>query len=102
MSVLNNILLLITQSPLSIIQASSSFKHLDIRTFTYTTPTFITEVLRLVTQVQLLLTTVAVNQCLTQHYLTLSRLVSTTCINAKATPINDKDYYCHITAIKLV
>ena len=39
-------------------QASSSFKHLDTHTFTYATPTSITEVLCLVTQVQLLLTTV--------------------------------------------
>ena len=27
---------------------------------------------------------------------------STTCINAKATPINDTDYNCHTTAIELV
>ena len=46
---------------LSIVQASSSFKLLDTCMFTYTTPTFITEALRLVTLVQLLLMTVAVN-----------------------------------------
>ena len=44
-----------------ITQASSSFKCLDKRTFTYATPTFITEALRVVTLVQLLLTTVTVN-----------------------------------------
>ena len=43
------------------IQASSSFKHLNTHTFMYATPTFITEVLRLVTLVQLLVMTVAVN-----------------------------------------
>ena len=43
-TVLNNIVLLITQSHLSIVQASSSFKHLDMHTFMYTTSTFITEV----------------------------------------------------------
>ena len=60
-TVLNNILLLTTQSRLSIAQASSSFKLFDMRTFTYATPTFRTEALRLVTQVQLLLATVTVN-----------------------------------------
>ena len=60
-TVLNNILLLITHSFLSMTQASSSFKRLDTRKVTYVTPTFITEMLRLVTLVQLLLTTVAVN-----------------------------------------
>ena len=49
------------RSLLSITQASSSFKRLDARTFTYYTHTFITEALRLVTLVQLLLTTVTVN-----------------------------------------
>ena len=42
-------------------QASSSFKLFDTRTFTYATPTFITESHSFVTQVQLLLTTVTVN-----------------------------------------
>ena len=60
-STLSNILLLIARSRLSITQASSSFKLLDMRAFTYTTPTFITEALRLATLVQLLLTTVTVN-----------------------------------------
>ena len=46
---------------LSIAQASSSFKHLNTHRFTYTTPTFITEVLRLVTHVHLLLTNVTMN-----------------------------------------
>ena len=57
----NNILLLITRSRLSISQDSSSFKHLNMHTFTYATPTFIIEVLCLVTQVQLLLMAVTVN-----------------------------------------
>ena len=42
-------------------QASSSFKRLYMRTFTYATPTFITEALRLVTLVKLLLTTATEN-----------------------------------------
>ena len=54
-------ILLITQSHLSIAQAGFSFKHLDTHTFMYVTPTFITDALCLVTQVQLLLMTVAVN-----------------------------------------
>ena len=33
---------------------------------------------------------------------TLSGLVSMMHINSKATPINDNDYSCHITAIELV
>ena len=37
----------------SIISKQSSFELFDTRTFTYATPTFITEVLSLVTQVQL-------------------------------------------------
>ena len=53
-TVLNNILLLTTRIRLSIAQANSSFKLFDTSTFTYATPTFITEALRLVTQVQLL------------------------------------------------
>ena len=61
MTVLNNIILLITCSRLSIAQLSSSFKRLDTRTFTYATPILITEALRLVTRVQLLLTTIIVN-----------------------------------------
>ena len=60
-TVLNNIVLIINRSRLSIAQLSSSFKRLDTHTFTYATPTLITEVLRLVTQVQLLLTTIIVN-----------------------------------------
>ena len=59
--VLYNILLLTTRSRLSIAQASSSFKRFDMHTFTYTTPTFITEALRLLTQVQLLLIDFTVN-----------------------------------------
>ena len=47
----NNILLLITHSHLSITQVSSSFERLDTCTFTYASPTFITEALRLVTLV---------------------------------------------------
>ena len=53
-------------SRLFIAQASSSFKRLDICMFMYATPTFITKALRLVTQVQLLLMTVTVNQRLIQ------------------------------------
>ena len=49
-----HILLLTTRSRLSIAQANGSFKLFDTRTFRYATPTFITEALRLVTQVQLL------------------------------------------------
>ena len=56
-----NISLLITCNRLSITQASSSFKRFDTHTSTYATPTFITEALHLVTLVQLLLMTVAVN-----------------------------------------
>ena len=44
-----------------IAQASSSFKRLNARKFTDATPTLITEVLHLVTRVQLLLMTVTVN-----------------------------------------
>ena len=62
--VLNSILLLTTRSCLSIAQASSFIKLFDTRTFTYATPTFITEALSLVTQVQVFLTTATVNQCL--------------------------------------
>ena len=61
MTVLNNILLLITRSRLSIAQASSSFKRLNMCTFMYATPTFITEVLCLLTQVQLVLMNFTVN-----------------------------------------
>ena len=32
----------------------------------------------------------------------LIRLVSTTYINAKATPTNDTDYSCHIKVVELV
>ena len=49
-SVVNNIIKLITCSFFSMILASSSFKCLDMHTFTYATPTFITEALCLVTQ----------------------------------------------------
>ena len=59
--VLNNIVLIISRSRLSIVQASSYFKHLDMHTFKYARPTLITEELRLVPRVQLLLTTVTVN-----------------------------------------
>ena len=56
-----NVLLLITQCRLSIPKASSSFKCLNTHKFTYTTPTYITEALRLLTQVQLLLIDFTVN-----------------------------------------
>ena len=59
--VLNNMVLIISQSHLSIAQLSSSFEHLDMLTFMYATPTLTTETLRLVTRVQLLLMTVTVN-----------------------------------------
>ena len=69
----------------------------------YTTTTFITEAsLSLVTQAQLLIMTVTVNECLIQHQLTLIGLVSAMNINAKATPINDTVHNCHITAVELV
>ena len=51
MTVLNNIILLITWSRLSVAQASSTFNRLDACTPTHATPTFITEALRLVTHV---------------------------------------------------
>ena len=59
MTILNNLLLLITRSHLSIAQASSSFNRLNTCSPTHATPTFITEVLCLVTQVR----TVAFNEC---------------------------------------
>ena len=55
-TVLNIMILLITQSHLSVGQASSTFEHLGMCTSMYTTSTFITEALRsihLVTYVQL-------------------------------------------------
>ena len=60
-TVLNNTVLIISQSHLSIVQANSSLKRLDTHTFKYATVTLITKVLRPVTRVQLLLTTVIVN-----------------------------------------
>ena len=59
-TVLCNIVLIISQSRLSIAQASSSFKLLVMPMFMYTTPTLVTEALCLVTQVQLLLMTITV------------------------------------------
>ena len=44
-----------------IVQDSSSFKCLEMHMFMYATPTPLTEVLCLVTQVQLLLATVTLN-----------------------------------------
>ena len=44
-TVLNNIVLIISQSCLSIAQARSTFKHLDTHMFTYATPTLITKAL---------------------------------------------------------
>ena len=73
-----------------------------MHTLTYTTSTFITEALRLLTQVQLLLIDFTVNQSLIQRWLTIIGLVSTMHITAKATPINDTNYNCHITAVELV
>ena len=52
-TVLNNIILLITQSRLYVAQASSSFKHLDTGMLTHTTSTFTTEEFHLVTYVRL-------------------------------------------------
>ena len=60
-TVLNNILLLLTQNHLPIGQASSSFKLLDTCMLTYAITIFITEVFCLVTQVQLFLMNVTVN-----------------------------------------
>ena len=72
--------------------------------FTYATPTFMTEALRLVTQVY----TAAFNDCYGElmTYTMLANsiigLVSTTHIDAKDTPIHDNNYSCHITALELV
>ena len=52
----------------------------------YTTPTFITEVLHFVTQVQLLLPTITMNLCLIQCWLTLIGLFSMAHINARLCP----------------
>ena len=40
--------------------------------------------------------------CVKPVKLTVIGLVSTTHINAKATPINDNNYNCHIAAVELV
>ena len=69
--------------------------------FMYTTPTFITEELCLVTQVQLLLMTVIVNKRLIQCWLTLVRLVTMTRSNFNATPTTDSNCSCHIKAVEL-
>ena len=37
-----------------------------------------------------------------QRYFTLIGLLSTVCTNAKATPINNTNYSCHVTAVQLV
>ena len=68
----------------------------------YATPTFITKALHLVTQVQLLLTTVTVNEQLIQHWLTLIGLVSVAHINYKATPTADNSCSFHIKVVELV
>ena len=60
-TILNNILLLTTQSYLSAAQDSSFLKCLDMHTFVYATPTFVSEAFCLVTQLQLLLTIVTMN-----------------------------------------
>ena len=62
-------------------------------------PTFITEALCLVTQVQLLLTTVTVNEQLIQHWLTPVRLVTATHFNSNATPTTDNDCSCCRTCL---
>ena len=55
MTVLNNIVLIISQSHLSIARASLSFKYLNTHYYVHDAiPTLITEVLHLVTGVQLL------------------------------------------------
>ena len=51
-TVFNSDILLITQSRLSVSQASSSFKCPDTHMPMYVTPTYTTEALRLVTYVQ--------------------------------------------------
>ena len=61
MTVLNNIILLITCSRLSVAKVSSSCHHLDMCKPTHATPIFITEAHRLVTQTQLIETTVTEN-----------------------------------------
>ena len=71
--------------------------------FMYATPTFITEALRLVTQVELFLMTYSELTAYTvQHFLTLIELVSMTRFNSKVTPPTDNDYSCHIKAVELV
>ena len=45
MTDLNNVILLITRSHLSVAKASSSFNHVDTFAPTYATPTFTTEAL---------------------------------------------------------
>ena len=60
-TVLTNIVLITSQNHLSIAQASSSFKHLDMYTIMYAKPTLIAEVFYFVTRVQLRLITVTVN-----------------------------------------
>ena len=70
-------------------------------TFMYTTPTFITEELCLVTQVQLLLMTVMVNKRLIQCWLTLVRLVTMTRFNSNAMPTTDNDCSGHIKSVDL-
>ena len=52
-TILNNIILLITRNCLSLAQASSCYKSLDMYTPMYSTPTFVTEELCLVTYVVL-------------------------------------------------
>ena len=90
---------------MSIAQASFSFGCLDMRTFTYTSPTFITEALRLVT----LASTAAFDDCFSEllPYTVLANYNSWwVCVydayQCHGHVINDNDYNCHVMAMELV
>ena len=96
---LNNIIVLITQSHLSIAQISSSFKWLDMHTSTSTTPTL--------SAPSCYFTTAVLNDCYSEvtayTALAYSYWASfTTRMDAYVTPTNNTDYSCHIKPIELV
>ena len=64
--------------------------------------TFITEVLHLVTYVQIFYMIVEVNSWLIQCQLTFTRLVSMMHFDCKATPTNNTDDSCHIKSVEHV
>ena len=69
----------------------------------HTSPTFIIEVYYyLATDLQLLSTTVRKGELTVYTVLVYSYYVSTTSINAKATPTNEINYSCHMKAVELV